>query len=113
MFEILHLYGIPQEMVNAIKVLYTDIKARVLTSDSETDTFDIVSDILQGDTLAPFLFIVVLDYVRRISLDAGYEKGLLIHPRRSRRHPSVHVTDYSDWDCTAVMSNDVMKYLRG
>ena len=51
-----------------------------------------MSGILKGDTLAPFLFIIVLDYVLRISLDAGYEKGLLIHPRGSRRHPSVHVT---------------------
>ena len=67
----------------------------MLTSDGETDTFDIVSGILQGDTLAPFLFIIVLDYVQRISLD---EKGLLIHPRRSRRNPSVHVTvlDFAD-----------------
>ena len=66
MFEIPHLYAIPQEMVNAIKVLYTDTKARVLTSDGETDTFDIMSGILQGDTLAPFLFIIVLGYMSQI-----------------------------------------------
>ena len=107
MFEIQDLYGIPQEMVNAIKVLYTETKARVLTSDGETDTFDMVSGILQGDTLAPFLFIVVLDYVLRISLDAGYKKGLLIHPRRSRRHPSVHVTDLDFTDDLAITSDTV------
>ena len=87
-FEILNLYEIPQEVVNAIKVLYTDTKAKVLTSDGDTDTFDTVSGILQGDTLALFLFAIVLD-----SLDARFKKGLLIYPRRSRRHLSVHVTD--------------------
>ena len=51
MFEIQDLYGIPQEMVNAIKVLYTDTKARVLTSDGDTDTFDIVSGIPQGSVV--------------------------------------------------------------
>ena len=101
------MYGIPQETVNAIKVLYTDTKARVLTSDGETDTFDIVSGILQGDTLAPFLFIIVPDYVQRISLDAGYEKGLLIHPRRSKHHPSVHVIDLDFADDLAITSDTV------
>ena len=74
----------------------------MLTSDGETDTFDIVSGILQGDTLAPFLFIIVLDYVQRISLD---EKGLLIHPRRSRRNPSVHVTVLDFEDDLAITSD--------
>ena len=105
MFKIPHLYGIPQEIVNTIKVLYTDTKARVLTSDGETDPFDIVSGILQGDALAPFLFIIVLDYVLRITVGAGCEKGLLIHPRRSRRHPSVHVTDLDFADDLAITSS--------
>ena len=107
MFEILDLYGIPQEIVKPIKVLYTDTKVRVLTSDGETDTFVTVSGILQGDTLAPFLFIIVPDYVLRISLDAGHEKGLLIHPRRSRCHPSVHVTDLDFADDLAITSDTV------
>ena len=52
----------------------------MLTSDGDTDTYDIVSGILQGDTLAPFLYIFVFDYVLRISLDTGHDKGILIHP---------------------------------
>ena len=30
---------------------------------SPTDYFDIVAGVLQGDTLAPYLFIICLDYV--------------------------------------------------
>ena len=54
MFEILELYGIPKEIIEAIKVFYTNTQATVLTPDGETDSFDILAGILQGDTLAPF-----------------------------------------------------------
>ena len=48
---------------------------------------------LQGDTLAPFLFIIVVDYVLRMSVDKNYTKGYELKPRQSSRHPAVHVTD--------------------
>ena len=35
----------------------------------KTDIFSIPAGILQGDTLAPFLFIIVIDYVMRASID--------------------------------------------
>ena len=54
-----------------------------------------------------FLSITVLDYVLRISLDSVYEKGLLIHPRRSRRHPSVYVTYLDFADDLAITSDTV------
>ena len=107
MFEIVDLYGIPQEMVNAMTVLYTDTKARVLTSDGDTDTFDIVIGILQGGKLAPFLLTIVLDYVLQISLDAGHKKDQLIHPRRSRHHLSVHFTNLDFVDDLAITSDTV------
>ena len=40
-----------------------------MTPAGETEPIDIMAGILQGDTLAPFLFIVVLDYVLLKSLD--------------------------------------------
>ena len=36
----------------------------------ETDYFNIVAGVLQGDTLAPYLFIICLDYLLRTSIDA-------------------------------------------
>ena len=38
--------------------MYTDTKANV----GETELFDILAGVLQGDTLAPYLFIIALDY---------------------------------------------------
>ena len=39
--------------------------SRVLTPDGETNLFEIRAEVLQGDTLAPYLFVIVLDYVMR------------------------------------------------
>ena len=76
MFEILDLYGIPPKIVSAIKVLYTNSCSKILTSDGETPSFETIAGILQGDTLAPFLFIVVVDYVLRVSVDTKYSDGI-------------------------------------
>ena len=65
MLKILKAYGIPNELVNTIDILYKDTRAKVISPDGETDLFDIVAGVLQGDTLAPYLFIIVLDYVMR------------------------------------------------
>ena len=37
---------------------------------------DIVAGVLQGDTLAPHLFIICLDYVLRTSIDKNQRKML-------------------------------------
>ena len=105
MFTILPLYGIPQPIVAAIKALYTNTKATVITTDGETAFFDIKAGVLQGDTLPPFLFIIVLDYVLRLSLDTINEKGLQIHPRRSQRHPAKYLTDLDFADDIALTSD--------
>ena len=41
----------------------------------DTEYFDIVAGVLQGNTLAPYLFIICLDYVLRISIDIIRENG--------------------------------------
>ena len=46
-------YAFPKE--TAIMILYKNIKAIVRSPDGDTDFFDIVAGILQGDTLAPYL----------------------------------------------------------
>ena len=48
-------------MIEAIEAIYSETWAKVCTADGETETFQILAGVLQGDTLAPFLFIVALD----------------------------------------------------
>ena len=104
MFKILKLYGIPSTIIEAIKVLYTDTSATVLSPDGETSPFDICAGILQGDTLAPFLFIIVVDYVLRMSVDKINDNGLMLHPRKSSRNPAVHITDADFADDIALIA---------
>ena len=56
MEQILLAYGLPKETVAAITILYRDTKVKV----RDTEYFDIVPGVLQGDTLAPYLFIICL-----------------------------------------------------
>ena len=53
--------------------------------------FDIVAGVLQGNTLAPYLFIVILDHALRKATNSQEEElGFTIVPRRSRRmYPTV------------------------
>ena len=46
-------YGLPKETVTAIMMLYRNTKVKVRLTDGDTDYFDIVAGVLQGDTLAP------------------------------------------------------------
>ena len=64
--EILKAYGVTEEIVKAIEVLYANTTAQVLSPDGDTDFFNIYASVLQGDTLVPYLFIVALDYAMRI-----------------------------------------------
>ena len=65
MMQILRAYGIPPNLLRAIEKMYSNTKAKIVTPDGETDMFEITAGVLQGDTLAPFLFIIVLDYALR------------------------------------------------
>ena len=107
MFEILELYGIPKQMVEAIRLLYTNNSASVLSPDGETKPFDIKAGILQGDTLAPFLFIMVVDYILRLSLDTSKDKGLLLKARCSSRHPAEYITDTDFADDISLISGSL------
>ena len=72
----------------------------------ETEYFDIVPGVLQGDTLAPYLFIsLCLDYVLRTSIDKIRENGFELTKKRSRRYPAKTITDTDYADDIAVQAN--------
>ena len=50
------------KLVNAIKDMYSNTQAKVLSPDGETEPFQVTSGVIQGDTLAPYLSVIVLDY---------------------------------------------------
>ena len=83
LMEILRAYGIPAKIVDAISILYKDTIAQVLTPDGDTEFFKILAGVLQGDTLAPFLFIIALDYALREATREG-NLVFILNERQSR-----------------------------
>ena len=57
MEQILLAYGFLKESPAAIMMLNKNTKVKVPSLDEDTDFFDIVAGVLQGDTLAQYLFI--------------------------------------------------------
>ena len=76
MEQILLAHGLPKETVPAIMILYKNTKVKVRSPDGDTDYFDNVAGVLQGDTQASYLFIICLDYILRTLIDKIKEKGL-------------------------------------
>ena len=108
MFMILQAYGIPPSIINAIKLIYEGSSAQVLTPDGETSSFDILAGIFQGDTLSPFLFIIVLDYVLREAFKiSNSESGIVIEPRKSNRHPEIRIRDLAYADDIALLNKSI------
>ena len=73
--------------------------------DGDTEYFDIVAGVLQGDTLAPYLFIICLDYVLRTSIDKIKENGFELTKKRSRRYPATTITGADYADDIAILAN--------
>ena len=74
MIKILKTYGIQPTLWQwAVEPMYTNTCVKVVSPDGETELFDITAGVLQGDTLAPFLFIIVIDYALNKAMDGKEE----------------------------------------
>ena len=80
------------------------MKVKVCSPDANTD-FDIVVGVLQGDTWAPYLFIICLDYVLRTSIDLIKENGFTIKKARDRQYPAEIITDADYANDIVLLSN--------
>ena len=100
MKQILLAYGVLKEIVAAITILNRNTKVKVRSPDGDTEYFDIVAGVLQGDTLAPYPFITCLDYFGKIK-----ENGIELTKKRSRRYPVKIITDADYADDIAILAN--------
>ena len=60
--EILKAYEVLVEIVDAVNMMYANTTAQVLSPDRDTEFFEILAGVLQGNTVAPYSFIFALDY---------------------------------------------------
>ena len=79
-------------------ILYRNTKVKVRSPNGEPQYYDIVAGVLQGNTLAPYPFIICLDYVLRTSINKIRENGFELTKKRSKRYPAKTITDadYAD-----------------
>ena len=110
LMDILRAYGVPEKLVTAIAATYAETWAKVRTPDGDTEPFQILAGVLQGDTLAPFLFIIALDYALRCAINGHEEElGFTLARRASRRVPAKMMTDLDFADDISLLSDTVEK----
>ena len=86
-------------------MLYKNTKVKFGSLDADTDYFDIVPGVLQGDTLAPYLFIICLDDMLRTSIDLMKENGFKLAKERCRRYPTQTFMDADYADDILLLAN--------
>ena len=67
-------------------MFYKNTKLKVRSLDRDIDLFDIVAGVLQGDTLAPYLFIICQDFVLQTSIDLMKENGFTLKKKKARNY---------------------------
>ena len=77
----------------------------VSTQDGDTEYFDIVAGVQQGDTLTPYLFIIYLHNMLRTSIDKIKENGFGLTKKRSKRYPAKTITDADYADDIPILAN--------
>ena len=103
MEQILLANRLLKETVTAIIMLYRNTK--VHSPDGDTDYFNIVAGVLQGDTLALYLFIIFLNYMLKTSIDKMKVNGFKLAKERSRRYPTQTITDADYTDDISLLAN--------
>ena len=78
---------------------------KVISPDGETELFEILAGVLQGDTFAPYLFVIVLHFALRMAIDGKEEElSFQLTRRQSRQIGPETVTDFDIADDIALVS---------
>ena len=64
---------------------------------------------MQGNTLAPYLFIIAVDYAGRTAISNSADCGFTLEKAKSRRHPAKCITDVDYADNVSLLSDFVDK----
>ena len=73
-----------------------------------SDPFNVTTGVLQGDVLAPFRFVVLVDYLLK-KATSQLDSGVVTHPRRSRRRPAKSLNDLDFADDIAFLESSISR----
>ena len=88
-------YHLHKEPVTTIMMINSKTKVKVCLPDGDTDFFDIVAGVLQGDTLSPYLFLICINYVLRTLIDLIKENCFALKKNKEQTVAMMD-TDYAD-----------------
>ena len=74
-------------------MLYKNTKIKVHSPDGDTEYVGSLAGVLQGDTVAPYLFIICPEYMLRTSVDIIKDNVFKLAKERNRRYPAQTITD--------------------
>lgn len=91
---------------------YRGTKGQLITFDGLSELFEgHAAGGLQGDKLAPFIFVIAVDYVLiKIILKLREESGCSTKPRRFRRHPAENIKELDFADDIPLLSENTDKH---
>ena len=93
-------------MVNAISALYNNFKSAMMVNGNISDPFEVSTGVLQGEDLAPFFLIILVDFpVKKAT--SSLDSGFVTHPGRSRRHQAKVLNDLDFADDIALLESSI------
>ena len=75
LWTIMRKYGVPQKLIRMVKTLYEDFQCSVIDEHETTDWFPVMTGVKQGCCMSGFLFLLVIDWVMRKTLE-GERTGI-------------------------------------
>ena len=113
MKETLLAYEIPPKVVTLVMLLHTGTTAKMVTPDGSSEDFDALAGVLQGGTLASYIFVIVLDCLLRNTIsEVGDEVSFTTKHRRSKGYPAEYLTDLDFADDIVLLSDNMEKVQR-
>ncbi|RTG81912.1 uncharacterized protein DC041_0005420 [Schistosoma bovis] len=71
LWKLFRHYGVPEKIVNIIRNSYDGLQCKVVHGGKLTDAFQVKTGVRQGCLLSPFLFLLVVDWIMKISTSEG------------------------------------------
>ena len=75
-YIVLKHYHLPDQIINYIKNIYSKLKGRIKTKDWETNTFEFLKGVFQGDPYSGTIFLIVfnplIEYIKKHKETQGY-----------------------------------------
>ena len=75
LWRIMKSYGVPEKIINVVKMFYKDFMCAVVDKCELGDWFEIKAGVKQGCNMSGFLFLLVIDWVMRRTTGNG-ERGI-------------------------------------